>query len=65
MTTWSTVKKNSHIDDDLTLVVKQQTHTAKVITARLKMPSFFPSFLGRKETDEGRKKGRKEGRRRE
>jgi hypothetical protein len=37
MTTRSTVKKNSHIDDDLILVLKKQTHTVKVITVRLKV----------------------------
>jgi hypothetical protein len=29
-------QKNSHIDDDLILVSKQQTHTVEVITVRLK-----------------------------
>jgi hypothetical protein len=55
--------KNSHIEDDLILVFKKQTHTVKVITVRLKR-SFDDVKEGRKEGKKGlyMKEGRKEGR---
>jgi hypothetical protein len=64
------LRQNSHIEDDLILVLKKQTPTVKVITVRLRVSvrnisvqkERAPQGIPGKRVKEGRKKERKRGR---